>query len=257
MPDSVLSAVQSNKGADMKTRLKTVALVGIGLTTLTLTQGCTGNELTRRRAFELLSAELARQGPVRDAWPLGSTSQIRTPDNQPNIDLNKVMRDLEVLFRMSDDDYAQLLPKVAADYEFGPAVRGIPVADPTIRAMRELWKTGRISRFAWKSEYQQFWGGHLLSVVGVVKPELQSMCDGEPYRVGDNRCVRIVAERTVKSITGIRDFDEFVRVEFELTITPTTAGQSLGRQPVTRKSAANFVLYDDGWRVQPTLFPYQ
>ena len=238
----------------MTIRFGIMTFVGIGLTAALL-QACVGNELSRRRAFELLSAELARQGPVQHYWHLGSTTEIRTPDRKPNIDLQKVASDLEVLMLMRDDQYSDLLKGVPAVEESGPTVHGIQVAHPAILDMRKLWKSGQISRFAWTSESQPFWGGYLLSVVGVIKPEFRSQCDGEPYRERDKKCVRIVAERKVKSISGIRDFEEFVRVEFEVTITPTSAGKSLGRQTVTRTSAANFVLYDDGWRVLYATFP--
>ena len=59
----------------------------------------------------------------------------------------------------------------------------------------------------------------------------------------------------MNSITGIRDFGEFVKVEFDATITPTPAGAALGRKVSTKSFAAGFVLYDDGWRVLPAIFP--
>jgi hypothetical protein len=236
----------------MKMRLKAMALAGIGLTAFTLLQGCDDRELTRRRALEVLSAELVRQGPVTEHWLLEASDTIRT---RTYVDVKEVTTNLEKLVRMPDDQYTALLKGASDSKGSEPTTYGIPIDHNTIQAMRKLWKTGHISRFDWTSESLILVGGLDLWVVGVIKPEAQSMCDGKPYHEGDKSCVRIVAERKVKSITGIRDFGEFVKVEFDATITPTSAGVALGRKTVTKSFAAGFVLYDDGWRVLHAIFP--
>jgi hypothetical protein len=236
----------------MKIRLKSMALAGIGLTALTLLQGCDDRELTRRRALEVLSAELARQGPVTEHWLLAAQDTIRT---RPYVDVKEVTANLDKLIRMPDDQYAGLLKNPSDSKGSEPTTYGIPIDHNAIQAMRKLWKTGHISRFAWTSESLVLVGGLDIWVVGIIKPEAQSICDGRPYHDGDKSCVRIVAERKVNSITGIRDLGESVKVEFDLTITPTPAGTSLGRNVVTRQVVANLVLYDDGWRVLPAIYP--
>ena len=236
----------------MKIRLKSMALAGIGLTALTLLQGCDDRELTRRQALEVLSAELARQGPVTEHWLLAAQDTIRT---RPYVDVNEVTTNLEKLIRMPDDQYAGLLKGPSDSKGSEPNTYGIPIDHNAVQAMRQLWKTGHISRFAWTSESLILVGGLDIWVVGIIKPEAQSICDGRPYHEGDKSCVQVVAERKVNSITGIRDLDEFVKVEFDATITPTPAGVALGRKTVTKSFAAAFVLYDDGWRVLPAVFP--
>ena len=160
----------------MPMRLKTMALAGIGLTAVMFLQGCDDRELTRRRAFEVLSAELTRQGPVTEHWKLETSDTIRT---RTYVDVNEVTTNLEKLIRMPDDQYAGLLKGASDSKGSEPTTYGISANHDAIQAMRKLWKTGHISRFAWTSESLILVGGLDIWVVGIIKPETQSMCDGQ------------------------------------------------------------------------------
>jgi hypothetical protein len=199
-------------------------------------------ELTRQRALELLEAELKREGPIVYGWRLTAMYKSRTPERQPNIDLQQVVKKMENLIFMNDDEYGKL--KHVDSVTSYDAPSGYQIVE-----LRKLWKSGHLDHFDWKAELLGSSGAYNLEGTGVLKPDAKSLCDVSPYKDGDVVCNVVVAERRITAVTGILDVGFARRVEFNVSTEPTPTGRTWRYPPGISRGVAGLVKYDDGWRV--------
>ncbi len=239
---------------DYSSRAKKVPVIPLALS----------DSLSREAAAAVIRYHLARQENRQTrkfplalpCSPVAGCVGIRT-NASSETQLVEISRKIETIIVSSDVDYERAVASMRSialghrgdDYVYNLLADNLS----DLFKYRELWRTGAIERFNWLFAQTPHWGDMNISGVGVLKSEYRGFCI-EPYQEGNRACEIISAERSLESITGIRDgsrYDERI-VEFRLRTKPTSAGRQLfGIAETTTDHVAVFTRYDDGWRMSP------
>jgi hypothetical protein len=108
---------------------------------------------------------------------------------------------------------------------------------------RQVVQAHVVKEFNWSLDNQ-----HNGNDTGIIDDGVRPFCPN--YRDGDRFCSLIVATRKLKGVTGIIGSENIRQVEFQTELAPTEIGQRLFNQtPQMENHIAQFVLYDDGWRM--------
>jgi hypothetical protein len=229
------------KEAQMKMILSRIAFLGVSLVLLIYTGVGTAhavclfscNELDRDKAASILTP--VNFGDIRTSFNL---SPFRMLGGYNNPAANKST--FEKFIFGSDAESQQVL--AASDAVAGMAIRNLS-------EIRKLAKNGIVGRVTW-NEYpiDGMRGTVYLEVVPQLAPDVAPLCS-PPFGGAGNVCNVLLAKRKFGMVTGIAGEGKARLVQFTVVTEPNALGLKLGAKAETQLRTANFVLYDDGWRL--------